>query len=283
MIKPSYVDLVKVGAHYASPRSSTGPSLSHLKSTAMTSTDEAFNRTRSGRQALVTGRSRVASEITLDEQVVSYAVLWLGDQNLFGGASADLSDGTFGSMCEGITEQFKRGEMQRTIALIDGLFARGQSTPCTLKSLFKDEQIAISKVISELELKKALLRYRDIYDGCLSIMLFLKDIGLTLPLEMRAAAEVVLANALRDALQAKDIDLDLLTAIVEQVDRLDVNIDRMMISLDGQRRVESELGIISKEPDDLSRIAQVAALLRLLLKLKLPSTCGMRRTRSSLS
>jgi len=269
MIKPSCVDLVKVGVHYAISsifnRIDPGPSKVYCYAV----NDEVYNRYHSGRQVLITGRSRITSEITLDEQVVSYAVLWLGDQNLFGGARQFINDDVFNSMCESVTEPFKRGEIHRTIALIDDLFTKGQSTPCTLKNLFKDKQIAISKVISELALKRSMSRYREIYDDCLPIMLFLKEIDLALPLEMQSAAEVVLTNAIRDALRLKDIDLDLLTAIVEQAERLDVNIDRMMISLDAQRRVESEMEAISKEPDDLFRIAQTAALLNLLLKLKL--------------
>jgi len=269
MIKPSYVDLVKVGVHYAISsifnRTEPGPSKVYCYSV----NDEVYLSSRSGRQVLVTGRSRIASEITLDEQSISYAVLWLGDHNLFGGARAFINEEAFRSMCESVTVPFKRGEIHRTIAVIDDLFTKDQCTPCTLKNLFKDKQIAISKVISELALKKAISRYREIYDDSLPVMIFLKEIGIALPHEMRAAAEVVLTNSIRDALRLKEIDLELLTDTVEQAEHLDVDIDRMMISLDGQRRVESELEAISKEPDDLSRITQAAALLKLLFKLKL--------------
>jgi hypothetical protein len=79
---------------------------------------------------------------------------------------------------------------------------------------------------------------------------------------------VVLTNSIRIALRLKEIDLELLTDTVDRgASRLDI--DRMMISLDGQRRVDVELEAISKEPDDLSRITQAAALLKLLFKLKL--------------
>jgi alpha-amylase/alpha-mannosidase (GH57 family) len=269
MIKPSYVDLVKVGVHYAISsifnRTEPGPSKVYCYSV----NDEVYLSSRSGRQVLVTGRSRITSEITLDEQIISYAVLWLGDHNLFGGARVFVNEEAFKSMCENVTAPFKRGEIHRTIALIDDLFTKDQCTPCTLKNLFKDKQIAISKVISELALKKAISRYKEIYDDSLPVMLFLKEIGLALPNEMQAAAEVVLTNAIREALRLKEIDLELLTAIVEQAEHLDVDIDRMIISLDGQRRVEAELDAISRDPDDIPRIVQAAALLKLLFKLKL--------------
>ncbi len=269
LIKPSSVDLVKVGVHYAISsifnKEKPGPSIVYCYSIS----DDVYLSSRSGRQVLVTGRSKITSDITLDEQIVSYAVLWLGDHNLFGGAKASIDNTSFAAMCESVTVPFKKGDIHRTIALIDDLFTKDYCMPCTLKNLFKDKQIAISKVISELALKKTKSHYREIYDDGLPVMLFLKDIGLTLPREMQAAAEVVLTNDIQDALQLNDIDMALLTNTVEQAENLDVNIDRMIIGLYGQRKVESELEKIAKEPDDLSRITQTTELLKLLFKLKL--------------
>ena len=84
MVKPSVVDLLRVGAHYAmTSLFENYPSQTNMYSYTVKS--EQYDLKEAGRLKLAVGRAKVRSKDTWEESYICFAVLHLGDHNFIGG------------------------------------------------------------------------------------------------------------------------------------------------------------------------------------------------------
>ena len=135
-VKPATLDLLRVGAHFAiSSLFEEYPERAHIY--CYTANREAYDRAEAGRLKLAVGRTRIVSEITWDEEPISFAVLHLGDHNLNGGVKKLMEDESFSAMNTEIKEAFDKGDIPEVIRLMDKHFGTNNYS---LWHLFKDEQ-----------------------------------------------------------------------------------------------------------------------------------------------
>ncbi|MCI0659730.1 MAG: DUF3536 domain-containing protein, partial [Acidobacteria bacterium] len=135
-VKPSKVDLLRVGAHYAvSSLFEDYPETSAIYS--YTANRLVFDRREAGRQKLAVGKATLRSNITWDERTFSFAVLHQGDHSLICGVREFMGDAAFVAMHEEITEAFSRSDIPEVIHLIDRNF---EVHNYSLWDLFRDER-----------------------------------------------------------------------------------------------------------------------------------------------
>ncbi|HPQ80368.1 MAG TPA: DUF3536 domain-containing protein [bacterium] len=107
LVKPSVVNLLRVGAHYA-----VSSLFEEYHDTTRIYSYEAerifHHLTEMGRQRLLVGRARLRSSIVREEEIVTFAVLHLGDHNLYGGVRPSGSDDAYESMRQEIQDVFRR-------------------------------------------------------------------------------------------------------------------------------------------------------------------------------
>ncbi len=260
-VKPVAVDLESVGVHYAISslfeRSESGVS----KVYCYTVDDIAYDIFQSGTLRLIMGKSRISSDITWNEAVIGFVVLWMGDQNVFGGFQQLKSDEPLPINRIEMVADLERGDTRQLIRSIDKAF-----TPnvCSLEDLFRDAQHKIIGQILQISLKDLEPTYRQIFESRYQIMRFLNDIGLKQPKVLTAAAEVTISSEIHSILSSNEMDLDRLEKLVKDAKRFSIKMDGALIGLDASNRIVSELGRMIDNPENVEILERVERLVKIM-------------------
>jgi len=108
---------------------------------------------------------------------------------------------------------FDSGDHPETIRRIDRHF---EGTPCSLQSLFKDEQRRILSEILASTKEDLESRFRLITERYTPLMNFLQSVGAPFPQALETAREYVLHEDIRRRLESDPIDFDQLRALIQE-------------------------------------------------------------------
>lgn len=269
-VKPEITDLAKVGVHYAVSSIFNGHAQGETRVYSYAISDELFFPMKVGMSALLMGRSRITSEITWESQVVSYAVLWLGGNMIYGGARSDMGVEEFKIARSELKPVFESGEIHRVIACIGERFGAAGCAPCSLRELFNDKQVEVINKILGAHLERAMDFYSQIYNDGRSSMQALADLGVKPPIELQAAAEVVFTKEIVALLGKEEVDIPRLEAAVAEMKKTRMELGRELIALEAQRRIEAEVDSLSREPLSTQGAANLERLIALLMETGIP-------------
>ncbi|MDQ7783445.1 MAG: DUF3536 domain-containing protein [Desulfomonilaceae bacterium] len=234
-VKPTMLDLNKVGAHFA---------ISNLfeeygESTpvgAYRAVQHDVTTSSAGKAKLAVGRATVASEITAESLELSYGVLHLGDHNIVCGANDWNGDvQTFAGQREKLLEVFYRGDIPSTLRLLDEYYGPSMHS---LTSLFREQQRRVLDQILEPASREAIGAYGQIYDYYAPLMRFLKDSGTPSPGSLSASATIVLNSRLKEALKSEFVDPDAVRLLFDESDRAGVVLDHTTLEFELRRNLE---------------------------------------------
>jgi alpha-amylase/alpha-mannosidase (GH57 family) len=252
-VRPARVDLVKVGAHYAlSSLFEDYPEEARIFS--YRADQREVHRRRSGRAQLAVGRLRVASLVTGAEAELSFAVLHLGDQNLSGGVREHRGPEAFEAMRREVTAAFERAELPRVLRLLDRHF---DELTYTLDSLFRDERRVVLDLILAPTRAEAEEQHRRVYGGHASLMDYLAQLGIPLPLALKASAEVVLDLDLRRALADPEADLEAVERRLRETAAWGLDLDTPGLSHALEASLEALARGLEEQPDDAERLVRL--------------------------
>jgi alpha-amylase/alpha-mannosidase (GH57 family) len=208
-VRPAFVDLRKLGAHYAI-RSLFEPyeTDTHIYQYKV-ERQATLNLARGDKheQQLAAGRARFTSEVTHESAVLSFAALERGDYNPGGGVLGPLSAEAYETLVGTLTEAFSSGDVDEVSRLLQ---QNCQGETYSLTVLFRDEQQRILNRIAESAWGEAEAAFSNLYPPLMSMIRTLVRIGgsLTIPRAFYAAAEFVLNTRLRRALGSEPMDFD---------------------------------------------------------------------------
>ena len=188
IVKPTMLDLERVGAHYAvSSVFQEYPKQARIY--CYTVDQEAFQLSEVGNAKLAVGRVRITSEITREATTLDFGALHFGEQNLCAGVKGSQSLEDYEAMVREVAESFGTGEFPETIHRLDRHFG---ACSYSLRSLFRDEQRRVLNQIMEASLEGTRFVYRKGYDSHLPFMRFLTDLGIPLPEPLPCTARICL-------------------------------------------------------------------------------------------
>ncbi len=265
MVKPLAVDLAGVGVHYAISslfeRGESGVSRVYC----YTVEDITYNVFQSGKIRLAIGKSRITSDVTWDESVIGFTVIWMGDQNVFGGFQQlkGEDEPIPVNRVEMVTD-LERGDTRRLIKSIDKAFA---PNIYSLEDLFKDEQHRIIGHILQTAFKDLEPNYRQIFESRYPVMRFLNDVGMDQPKVLIAAAEVTISSEIRSILSSKEMNLNRLEKLVKDAKLFSIRVDGASVGLEASSRIVSELGKMIDAPEDVALLERVERLVGLMNEL----------------
>ncbi len=170
-VKPSVVDLCKVGAHFAISTLFDGDHETPKFCYDISSVD--YHHHQAGGSRLGMGRAKVTSKITRDSRDITFAAIHMGDQVLHAGVR-EATNGEFTELMAKVTEEFFAGRFPDVLDALDDYFGEMRYS---LKSLFKDEQKRIIDMILANTLQDAEASYHSIYEKHGALMRFLKETG----------------------------------------------------------------------------------------------------------
>ena len=264
-VKPAMIDWPQAEAHYA---------ISSLfqqygEKTRIFSfrfEDEDRQILNAGKTRLAVGRTRIVSEITQETNVLSYAVLYLGEHNLTGGIRHFETKEAYDTMFGEVKAAFDSADYPETIRLIDRHF---QGTTCSLKSLFKDEQRRILSEILASTGEDLESRFRLITERYTPLMNFLQSVGAPFPPALETAREYVLHEDIRRQFEAEHIDFDQLRALIQEAQSRDGRVLDPSLSFVVKNRMERMMQHLAAHPEEVERMAELDQLARMVMPLPL--------------
>ena len=220
-----------------------------------------------------------ASPPTIHEsEVVSFGVLHLGDQNVYGGVRRFGGEELYRTMVRDATEVFRRGDIPELIRAVDRNFGTGTFS---LRYLFRDEQRKIVHNILDHATVEASALYRSFYGQYGTLIRFVSDLGIPLPPKFQMAVDFSLNEDLLAAVARDEPDAE---RIHEILDRSSVAASLSIWSLSNSfpQKVERIAERFRVSPDR----AGTAPVLRKgrsrsVPRYPLKSICGARRTFTS--
>ncbi|MBI5869151.1 MAG: DUF3536 domain-containing protein [candidate division Zixibacteria bacterium] len=262
-VNPAVVTLAKVGAQYAVSSLFDGAQPDDKIACYSTERIEATDR-QSGRTRLATGRVRVTCDLTRQSAVLGYSVIHFGGPNIAGGVLTNPDPQLFLSISREMTVAFAQADYALMLRLLDREY--GQNV-YSLRSLFRDEQRRILGIILENTLAEAETIYRDLYRDHGSLMQFVREMGIPLPVALKTAAEFVLNTDLRSTLGKSEVDLDQLEVQLREARTAGVALDAPGLAYAFRRLLELMIEDFFESPADLKlleKLVRAAAMSRTL-------------------
>lgn len=253
LVTPKRIDLRALVAHYAV--SSLFQAYTETTSVYAFRVDQLdFGVQSLGRSKLAVGKLRVTSAVTLEQRILSFGILHLGDHNLSGGVREFQGDDDYEVMCEDVLGAFARADMPEALRLLDKHFLE---LTYSLRSLFRDErQQVLDQIVGTAMLDAEGLSTR-LYDAHSPLLRYLATLDFPLPEPLRRLADFVLGTVLRRELQRADVDPTRIRTLLAEAEGVDADLDRVGAAFGLQRALERAIEGWSDEPDQLTRLRRL--------------------------
>jgi hypothetical protein len=213
-------------------------------------------RRRSTEASLFVGRAQVRSVITLETDVVTFAVLHFGSHNLTGGIRRFRGDSDFQALASALVGAFEQADEKRVVQLL----ASFPEYTFSLRSLFSDPQREVLDRLLETPIAEAEAAYRAVYQHDASLIRFLLDLEMTVPPAFRLAAEYVINAELRRAFSLAELDLDRARALLDEANDLRIELDMPGLAFALGQTLEHLALRFRADPDDLDTLQRLADL-----------------------
>ncbi len=262
-VKPSRIDLHRVGAHYA-VLSLFGESPKSSQIYCYSATSEAFQRWEAGATALVAGRTKLRSNITLEEYTADFAVLHLAEQNIYGGVSSKLSDDVFDKMLQELKDAFLKSDIAAVIRILNTYLGTHNYS---LWHLFRDQQRRIINQLLADGMKETQFAFRYIYQRLYPLAQAMREMKSPLPRVLSVTAEIILNGDLIDELEKEDSDINKLRKLITEIRREAVELDNVKIRYLAAAKINSLMKQFSGNPDDTVMLEKLVAVLGVVREL----------------
>ena len=257
-------DLLRVGTHYCiSSVFEEYPEDSKIF--CYTAKSEKYNRMEAGKLRLVTGKAVITSDITLEEKTICFAVLYLGDHNINGGAREFAGENEFSIMQEEIKEAFDKG-ITETIRCMDTHF---KDNIYSIWHLFKDEQRKILDQLSGLTYDEIATSYRQIYKNNYAIMNTFHGLHIKLPRPFFVATEYILNEDIKQLFKEESLDVDSLEKLINEAEKWNIKIDTTTLSYVVSSWLNTIMDKIHKQAEDLQLFEMIDKTLEIVQPLSL--------------
>ena len=263
-VKPSVVDLCKVGAHFAISTLFDGDH--EIPKFCYDISSVNYHHHQAGGSRLGMGRAKVTSKITRDSRDITFAAIHMGDQVLHAGVR-EATNGEFTELMAKVTEEFFAGRFPDVLDALDDYFGEMRYS---LKSLFKDEQKRIIDMILANTLQDAEASYHSIYEKHGALMRFLKEMDQPIPEVLRITTAFVLNSDLVRTFSADPVDAVRISMLLELVKREGVNIDEASVGFAAGNSLTRLMRQLSKAPANLELLHRADVLVALLQMLPFP-------------
>ncbi len=247
LVRPSIVDMNRVGAHFAV--SSLFSEYTEQDRVYSFGVDlQHFDKHYAGKYRLALGKASLTSEVTWEEEDVTFAVIHLGEHHLFGGVRASLEEGEYETMRDEIVEAFQKSRVHEAVVLMDKHFGMHNYS---FWHLFKEDQKELLNKVLEETMNIVEGTFRQIYENNYSVLQAMKQLSIHAPRPLKDAGEFTINSKLRRMLGHDHIEQAELNAMVESIDSLDVEIDLVGLNYLAGERINQFMEHVEQQPDDL--------------------------------
>ncbi|MFP5222136.1 MAG: DUF3536 domain-containing protein [Acidobacteriota bacterium] len=262
-VRPSMLDLVHVGAHFAISSLFTETD-ENTSIYSYSVTREDYKAFQAGSTKLAIGRVKVYSDITHVFSHLCFGVLHLGDHNITCGISEYQGSKKYESMVQDLSEAFSKADFPKTILVLGEYFPL---STYSLSSLFSDEKRRILNLIMASTLEEAEVSYRVVYEHHAPLIRFLNGSGAPKPQVLSTAAELTLNTKLRKEFQNQELDFQTVKPLMEETQLAGVQLDATGLGYQLKNKIERLADELLEEPEDVARIEKLNKAMELVRKL----------------
>lgn len=264
-VSPSVLDIARVGGHYAiSSLFEQYPET--IKIYSFIAQSQMYDRIGVGKQKLAIGKAHIFSDITWEEDVVSFVVLHLGDHNIVGGVRRYEDEDTFIRMYQKIRDVFIKSDISGTIRLIEKHFIEHH---CSLWHLFRDEQRKILNQILDSALKEVDASLHQINERHYPIIQALRQLHVPLPKVFAVTVELMLNTDLIHTLENEELDIDRLKRLVDEAKKWSLELDKTTLGFVAANKINSLMEKFSGSSEDSSLAGEIVEVFKTLKPLEL--------------
>ncbi|MCB0570150.1 MAG: DUF3536 domain-containing protein [Phaeodactylibacter sp.] len=265
-VAPARVNLGRVGIHYAiSSLFEAYPE--HLEFFNYLADSEEFSLLTAGIQRLALGRTTVHSKTTQSQKHFSFAVLYLGQQDIIGNVSLNMNREVYDQMAAEIKSAFKNNDLAELIGLMQEYFGKKKYS---LRHLFKEEKQKILSLITQRSLEQAEQALRDIYNDNYQLMASMADDDVALPPIFRSAAEFIVNRDLVRAFENGSLNIRELRRLYAEFRKWDIRLSNIQaFKLAASERLFREIQQLDTTEAALDRLQGLNDILELLEKLNI--------------
>jgi len=127
--------------------------------------------------------------------------------------------------------------------------------------LFKDEQRNVIQKILQPNLEQTERTIAQIYTENCTIMNFLKQLNIPIPQSLFVITEQAINQEAKRFFSQELINLDKLKDLIQEIQHWPITIDHTTLAFEIRGWVNQALEKLSKQPDDISRIQEIASVL----------------------
>ena len=253
LVLPTRLDLLKVGAHYAFS-SLYEEYEDHSQIYCYAVAREDYTRISGEEATVALGRIHVASEITEEEDCLTFCVVRIGGRDFKGGVTSKCDTDAYAAMKEEISAAFDKGLYTELIALMDKHFG---THSYSLAHLFRDEQRKILNLILDKNLGEAVASYQGMFERNRALMEFVQETGMPAPRLLLVAAQPALNSALRSALTEVEIDAEAVQRIIGHMRKWQIAVDAPDTEFFLRRHAESLTRAFALDPAEPRLMAAI--------------------------
>ena len=259
-VKPLMVDLEKVGAHY-SISSLFAPYGERTDIFAYSVKRLDYHTRDAGRLRMAIGQARFTSKVTQECEDLTFWVVHFGDHNVAGGVRKTEGADGYEEMLTAISDSFARVDIPEVVRLLDKRF--GEKT-YSLRSLFRDEQRRIVRIILSSTVAEAEAAYLQLYEHHAALMRFINSLGTPMPREFAAAVEYALNSLLRRACAGDELDGERIRNLLREAQAGNITLDKTTLEFTLRRKIESLTVHFINSPFDLQKLEDLNTALRIV-------------------
>jgi alpha-amylase/alpha-mannosidase (GH57 family) len=257
-VMPARVDLARVGMHFAaSYLFESYPDEFDLFN--YTADSEVLVKKEAGNFVLALGRTTIKSKITFSEKKFSFAVLHLGQQNIIGNISMDMSREVFDQMSSEIMESFLTPNLGKVIGSMQHYFGEEKYS---IWHLFRDEKRKILKQITDQSLRAVEQSFRDIYKDNYQLMTSMINSDIPIPEAFRNAVQFVINRDFHQFFNNGSFDIRDLQQLVAEFKKWKVKLtDESSLLLAVSERIYKEVKALDTSDSSLERLSRTIKIM----------------------
>jgi alpha-amylase/alpha-mannosidase (GH57 family) len=264
-VKTAIVDINRVAFHYAIT-SLIEENPEKITVSAHTIRCHAYRKGEAGILKLCSGYATFRSERTLEESILTFAALHIGNHNFVGGIGTYSTEEVFSDVEKELWEAFSRSDVPGIIHDIDRNF---ESHSYSLWHLFKDGKRKVLYSILDSTMTDIETEYRQIYRRYFSLIRAMINMGIKPPEALEFPMQYTLNREIRDCLESEEIDLPRLKNAVYEILDTRYKPHHKILSYVAEKAMVRLMYKIEENPGETSRIENINHLFTIIQPLAL--------------
>jgi alpha-amylase/alpha-mannosidase (GH57 family) len=262
-VKPAIMTRESVAAHYAiSSLFEAYPEEAKVYSYSIRQEDRQLFTAGNARLAI--GRIKVAFAVTQASDVLTYAVLYMGEHHLNCGVRFFQVPDEYATLVRETKAAFGRADFPELIRMMDKHFGQ---TNYSLKNLFRDEQYKVLNQILATTREEINNTYRLLTDRYAPLARFLNDIRVPPLNSLAPATEFVLNAELRKQFANGHLDAERVKSLLSEARTNHAVLETDALAFEVKKHLDRLSDELLKSPEDfdvLQRLTNSAALVQIL-------------------